>query len=175
MARKVTLKKTARPDEGRDDLAIIHPEITRTIAGRTITLREYGFIDGLRLRARTQPFVLALEVLFQTSDGLTDDVMAVVGEHYDLVREAIAQSAGVELDWIEALRGDDAELLLITWWEVCGPFFVHQILRRLNERARRLQRLAGASSSPSSSGPASEPHPSLVDTPRDSSDSSTTS
>lgn len=175
MARKVTLKKTTRPDDGLDDVAVMHPEITRTIAGRTITLREYGFIDGLRLRARTQPFVLALEQLFRTSDGLTDDVMAVVGEHYDLVREAIAQSAGVELDWIEALRGDDAEMLLITWWEVCGPFFVHQILRRLNERARRLQRLAGASSSPSSPTLDSAIPSDSGATPPDSSDFSTTS
>jgi hypothetical protein len=175
MARKVTLKKPARPDEGRDDLAIIHPEITRTIAGRAITLREYGFVDGLRLRAHTQPFVLALEALFQTTDGLTDDVMAVVGEHYDLVRAAIAQSAGVEVEWIEGLRGDDAELLLITWWEVCGPFFVRQLLRRLNERARRLQRLGGAASSQSSPALDSAPPASSDATPPDSCDSSTTS
>ncbi len=136
MARKVTSTpkaKSAPPPSGADDLAIMHPDITLTLAGRKITVREYGFVDGLRLRAQTRPFLLALEQLFGASEGLTDDVLAVVGEHYDLVRGAIAQSANVKVAWIESLGDADADQLLMTWWTVCGPFFLRQLIRRSGE------------------------------------------
>lgn len=153
MARKVTPKKPARPDKGRDDLSILHPEMSLTLAGRELMVREYGFVDGLRLRAQLKPFQAALTALFEKGEGLTDDVMELVGEHYDLLRHAIAKSAGVDVEWIESLVGDEAETLLVAWWSICGPFFIHPLLRRLRERARRVQVLAGQTSMPPSPTP----------------------
>lgn len=175
MARKVTRTLPTQPDDGRDDVAIMYPDRTLTVAGREITLREYGFVDGLLLRARTASFVAALETVFRTGEGLIDDCLAVVGEHYDVMCDAIAQSAGVDVAWVKGLRGDDAEALQVTWWEVCGPFFLHQILRRRDERERREKLLAGRASSSSSPAPVSAPPSSSADTPPASSDSSTVS
>ncbi|AGG89930.1 DUF6631 family protein [Rhodanobacter denitrificans] len=175
MARKVTARKSpsAPPPSGADDVAVMHPDVTLTIAGREITVREYGFVDGLRVRAQTRPFLLALEQLFGAGEGLADDVLAVVGEHYDLMRGAIAQSAGVDVAWIESLGDTDADRLLMAWWTVCGPFFLRQLIRRSGERTRRIELIAGPTSISTSPPPASATPTGSAATPSDSSGSST--
>ena len=56
MARKVV--KPEKPAEpGADDLQVLHPERSPIIAGRQVTVREYGFIEGLGLRPLAQPFL----------------------------------------------------------------------------------------------------------------------
>lgn len=164
----------AAPADGADDLAVLYPDATLTLAGRAITVREYGFIAGLQLRAQMAPFIRDLEATFAAGDGYTDDVLAVVGQHAELVRAAIAQSAGVEPEWIDTLHGADAEVLQLTWWAVCGPFFVRQLLRRAQEKAQRRQLLSGGDAySPSSSTAASAASPSSDAAPSGSSGSTT--
>ncbi|MGS1014116.1 DUF6631 family protein [Rhodanobacter sp. UC4450_H17] len=174
MARKVTTKKPVkRPDTGRDDLSISHPDRDIAIAGRAITVHEYDHPRGLQVRAQTRPFLLALEKLFQDSEGLTDDVLAVVGEYREIMNPVIALSAQVELAWVEALGDADSDALLVTWWEVCGPFFLRQLLRRARERMRRQELFAGQTSTSNSPMPVSAPPSSSADTPSASSASST--
>lgn len=175
MARKVSPKKTppARPDTGRDDLSVMHPDVTLPIGDRNITVREYGLVEGLRVRAQTRAFTAALEQSLATGEGLTDDVLDLVGEHYDEMRLAIAASTGVEITWIESLGDADADLLLLTWWGVCGPFFLRQILRRFRDRAQRKALLGGPTSTSILPTPTSAHPTSSAATPSDSSDSST--
>lgn len=172
MARKLNKKTIARPEEGRDDLAVLHPELEITVAGRDLVVREYGLVDGLRLRAQLRPFTAALQAQFERGGALVEDVMDLIAEHWDSLRGAVAQSAGVEAEWIDGLGDADGDLLLNAWWGVCGPFFVRQILRRAAEQARR-QALAGPTSTSSSSMPDTAPLANSAATPSGSSDSST--
>ena len=173
MAHKVKPKHIARPEHGRDDLVVLHPELEITVAGRALVVREYGLVEGLRLRAQLKPFTEALHAQFERGDALVEDVMDLIAEHWDSLRGAVATSAGVEADWIDSLGDADGDLLLNAWWGVCGPFFVRQILRRAAERARR-HALGGATSTPSSSTRATAPQPNSGDAPSDSSGSTTT-
>lgn len=173
MARKLKSETIARPEQGRDDLAVLHPELEITVAHRALVVREYGLVEGLRLRAALQPFTDALQVQFEQGDALVEDVMDLVAAHWERLRGPIALSAGVEPDWVDVLGDADGDLLLNAWWSVCGPFFVRRILRRAAERLRR-QALAGATSMPSSSTPATAPPPSSAAAPSDSSGSTTT-
>lgn len=172
MARKVTKKQASRPEEGRDDLATMHPELTLTIADREITIREYSMVEGMRLRVQIKPFTEALGKLFERGEFLVEDVMDLVAEHFDLARIAIARSAGVDVEWIATLDDADGDLLLNAWWGVCGPFFVRPILRRLTERMRRAA-AAGQTSTSTSAVPGSERPSNSGDTPSASSISST--
>lgn len=168
MARKVKPKTQPRPDEGRDDLSVLHPEITLTLAGRAITVREYGFIEGLRLRAELAPLVADLGKLFEGGEGLLEDVLDVLGTHAEAVQRAIAASAGVDMDWVAKLGDAEGDQLVQAWWGVCGPFFVRQIVRRLRERLARAQLAGvsdGATPTPTSPPPDTAPPSSLVDTP----------
>lgn len=176
MARKVAKPKAeiARPDKGRDDLSVLYPDVTLPIAGRDVTVREYGFIEGLQLRPKMAPMIADLDRLFTTGEALVEDILDMLGNHVDLVRLAIAQSTRTDVDWVGGLNDADGDLLVNTWWGVCGPFFMRQVLRRHMDRAER-RRLAGAASSPSSSTAASAPSPSSAAAPSGSSSSSTTS
>ena len=50
-----------------DDLAILHPDRTLVLGGRTIVLREYGFFEGLDVADRASAFIAEQH----SSGGLT--------------------------------------------------------------------------------------------------------
>lgn len=182
-------KTTSAPaNAGADDLAVMHPDQPLCIAGRSITIREYGHIEGLRVRAYMRPFTKELEELFaQQGEGLIEDIIDLISAHIDIVHRAIAQAIAAQgemacdadIDWIASLSGQDGEKLLYEWWGVCGLFFVGQILRRVAERARRAQEMAEAkaragskSTTPSSTEGTANPN-ALADIPSDRSASTT--
>lgn len=146
MARKVTPRtKTAAATAQPNDLAILHPEATITIGGRTVTVREYGMIAGLQLRQQVRPFSADLADLFDRGECSVEDVVDVVAKHLPLARIAIAASMDVAPEWLDTLDDTDGDLLLNTWWGICGPFFMRPLLRRKLEQLRRAA-LAGAPS-----------------------------
>jgi hypothetical protein len=164
MARKVSKgnqEQIAAPSTGADDLAVLHPDITIQIAGRSVTVREYGLLEGLRVRNYMRPFAVELEqMLSGGSEVLVEDVMDAIGVHVSLVHRALAQSiaepgaeaSDVDLRWIATLKDLEGDHLVSTWWGVNGLFFLRQATRRVAERARR-KALAGATSMPSSAQP----------------------
>lgn len=174
MARKVTPKQTPAAPAGTDDLAVLNPDVTFTIAGRKVTVREYGFIEGLQLRQVVAPFVADLGKILADGECLVEDVLDALGKHVDLVQHAIARSISTpdateeQVDeaaaWVAGLRDVDGDVVIKTWWGVCGFFFVRQVVSRSGERARH-KAYAGATSTPSSSPGATAPPPSSDATP----------
>jgi len=140
-----------------DDLEVLHPERSATIAGRAVTVREYGFIEGIRLRPLLQPFLDDLHAMMR-GDTLPslDQITMTLGAHIDAVSEAVAIAADVELEWLTGLNQDDGMHLLMLWWIANGPFYVRSVHNRI-ARDRAVERLrAGRTSTPSSSLPATE-------------------
>lgn len=183
MARKVDRNKAlkAPPPGGADDLPILMPNVPLAIAGRKIVVREYGFSEGLRVRALMAPFTADLDREFASGrEALVEDIMDLLGKHLERVQQAIAQSiapageaAGPEdVAWVAGLGDRDGDLLINAWWGVNGLFFVRQVLRRNAERAKRAA-LAGATSLSNSASPSERDPSSSSATPSASSDSST--
>lgn len=161
MARKTPSKATTKPQAaakapaGTDDLAVLHPEISVPIGGETIIVREYGLVEGLKVRALLAPFTADLRILFDQGPFLTEDVIDLFGRHVDIIMEAVAIAVGKPVSWVRALGPDDGNLLLMAWWGVQGPFFVRQIFSRQAEKLR-MAALAGQTSTSSSSAQGSE-------------------
>jgi hypothetical protein len=156
MAKKAPAAKSTSPvNPEADDLAILHPEISLPIGGEKITIREYGLVEGLRVRALVAPFTSDLVKLFERGPFLTDDVIDLLGLHVDLVMEAVAISVDKPASWVRELGPEEGNLLLMGWWGVHGPFFIRQIASRQAEKFR-LAALGGQTSTSSSSAPASE-------------------
>lgn len=156
MARKVSSKKPdTRPDTGRDDLAVLHPDGTLKIAGRDVTIREYRFVPGMAVRIKAKPLSHALAGQIKSGSALTEDIIDVLAAHDALVRELILdaiEGAGEDPQraewaaWIGKLGDADGEQLLLLWWSVCGPFFLRQAVRRIGQQIQlqaELARLAG--------------------------------
>lgn len=133
--------KPAAPDIGTDDLSILHPDLTLTIAGRTITLREYRFDDTLRIRLEAKAMIADLQDAMTPANGeelhmplISEDVLDVLAKHRETLRKLIAESIGdSDTAWVDSLSGEDGETLLMGWYGVCGPFFVRAVARRIGQ------------------------------------------
>jgi hypothetical protein len=127
-----------------------------------VVLREYSFIQGLRVRARMAPFIAEVDAhALAGGEALSEDLIDIFAKHEDLLQEAIAVAAGVDVSWIRELDLMDGERLLYAWWGICGPFFVQLLLRRSADRLERVKYLAslgaaGPMSSTTLSLPATE-------------------
>lgn len=137
-------------DPAAAELEILHPEREFTLAGRTITMREYGFVEGLKLRPLFRAFADDLYAAFD--ERVTyDAVLDVMSRHADAVVELAAAAADLDPEWVRALSPADGETLLMFWWGVNSGFFTRSLVsRRLveAEEQRQVSQRAGAKSTP---------------------------
>ncbi|HCL2876925.1 TPA: hypothetical protein N1953_001422 [Pseudomonas aeruginosa AC9A] len=167
MGRKVAKPRAPRDssasgqEPGADDLEILHPDRTVEIHGRTVTMREYGFVEGLKLRATMQPFLDDLHAMVVNDRGLPplDRIIDVLASHHSLVVQLIAQAADVELEWIEELPARPGKNLMFLWWIVNDPFFVGEVMDRISAERAELSSHAGPTPMPASSPEATAASP----------------
>lgn len=142
--------------EGANDVQVMHPNLSATLNGREVTVREYGFVEGLELQPLLQPF---LDGLYELAKGDTqpplEHIVALIGRHTGVVMQAMAQSADVEVAELRNLKSQlEGRALLMKWWTANGPFFYRCVLDRILAERELARRRAGATSTPPSSGPA---------------------
>ena len=138
-----------------DDLAILHPDRTLVLGGRTIVLREYGFFEGLDVADRAAGFIA--DLIAASDDGALRyaHVRRLFGRHRAVIPVIAAQAGDVEVAWLESLPPDELELYLATWFAVNAAFFVREVLAELREaQLLAAGASAGAISSPDSPPPA---------------------
>ena len=141
-----------------DDLAILHPDRTLVLGGRTIVLREYGFFEGLDVADRAAGFIA--DLIAASDDGALRyaHVRRLFGRHRAVIPVIAAQAGDVEVAWLGALPPDELELYLATWFAVNAAFFVREVLAELRETQLRVaQRLAAGASAGAISSPDSPP------------------
>lgn len=123
---KKIITATPAAKSGADDLTALNPKIcTGTISGKTITCREYGFIEELELRYLSQPFIDDLCESIKSSEKNTkrgDDLL--VAKHIHAIQTLVAKSADVEVDWVRSLNRSEGQKLFNLWWSANGPFFI---------------------------------------------------
>lgn len=146
---------TAAPaaKSGADDLTILHPNQTRKIAGINITVREYGWVEGLRLRELAHPILLDIEK--HMVDGTVpdfDQLRVILGNHCKATLQLIAQAANVDVEFLETLSQRDGELIEAMWWGCNGPFFMHSVIKKISEK-RMVEVLHGGRTSTQNSSP----------------------
>lgn len=116
-----------------DDLAVLHPDRTLVIGGRSVTIREYGFFEGLDVADRASHFIA--DLIAASDDGTLRyaQVRRLYGRHRAVIPSIAAQAADIEVAWLEALPPDELELYLATWFAVNAAFFVREVLAELRE------------------------------------------
>lgn len=148
-----------------EDQEILHPERAPMIAGRQLVMREYGFIEGMKLQAMFKPFLDDLYAKFSRFSGPPPaaEVKDLFAVHMVAVQWFMAQAMSKEEDdeqpqafvdeirangkWIAKLGEADGELLMSVWWVVNRNFFT----QRLRERAEAAKRAAASPSAPADS------------------------
>lgn len=146
-----------------DDLAILHPDGRVQLRGRTVLMREYGYIEGLQLQAGIKPLLEGLYAIFAKADTPPSAlaVRNVFADHATTLQwlmaqaitaypsdpealpmftEAIANAAA----WVATLNDIEGDALLSVWWGVNAGFFT----RRFRERLLAERELARQSAPP---------------------------
>lgn len=160
MARKVPAPKKsgeAIVPSGADDLQVLHPNLTATIAGRSITVREYGFIEGLGLRSLAQPLLDGLHA--KVTSGQVpelEEIILVLGQNAQAVQQLVAIAADVEPEWVAGLNQREGHQLLMLWWTANGPFYISSVFDRILAVAVANRVRAGQTSTQSSSAAVTE-------------------
>jgi hypothetical protein len=116
-----------------DDLAVLHPDRTLVIAGRTVTIREYGFFEGLDIADRASAFIADLIAASDAGTLRYAQVRRLFGRHRAVIPAITAQAGDVDVAWLEALSADDLEVYLATWFATNAAFFVREVLAEVRE------------------------------------------
>jgi hypothetical protein len=149
MAEKVVLRRRKKAPPPADDLAILHPEQHIRIAGHDLVVREYGFVEGLRLRPQVQPLLDDLYALLQRQGSLElEDVIVALARNHEMLLDLLAIAADVEPAFVHGLSQNDGYALLLAWWAANGPFFISALITRKAAQQAAAQR-AGATSTAS--------------------------
>lgn len=152
------------------EFSVLHPNGVITIKERTVTVREYGWVEGMRVQAACKEFLQAMYLVFGQGNGGPPPahvVQATFIEHGLTLQWLIAWSITPAADaenahqfveaqvknaqWVASLNDLEGAALMAAWWSVNGPFFI----RRFQEM--RLAELANLASGSPSGGHASTP------------------
>ena len=124
MAKKCVSSKKQDVNE----LDILFPERSVEIAGRSITVREYSFVEGQRLLYLAEPFIKELTASLTGDIPLYSDIQFIAAKHIDNIIKLIAISIDQSDEWVCGLSVNDGELLNNLWWSVNGNFYIRSAM-----------------------------------------------
>lgn len=131
-----------------NDLSILAPDADVRLSSGTVTVRKYGFLEGLKLNAVAAPLVKAMADIFQDADLDSenpediplDELGVIFGNHAKAVTELIAISIDKEPEWVEALNDLEGQTLMMAWWSVNCDFFICRLVRMMGASQARQDR-----------------------------------
>ena len=161
MARKFEKPQPASAPKGADvpddELEVLFPERTITVAKKKITLNELTLGDSLRMHAQVAPIVAALTALMRDRDEPLQyrDSVGIFAANLDATFALMAVSSGCDEAWLRSLGGVDGDLVMLTFWTVNAGFFIQRAANDIAIEAESMRMLAkvlaGEKSSPPSS------------------------
>lgn len=164
-AQKKPVTPAAEDPSAADGLAALNPDVTLTLAGRAITMREYGFFEGLDVAHRAAGFIADMHAMCAGGALRYSLIRRLFGVHQDVVVAIAAQAADVEPEWLRGLGAADAEVFMSSWFAVNSSFFVHEVVVEMREERHRASTSTGSTSSPVSPPPALATSTGSVDSP----------
>lgn len=128
MAEKVTTTK----NEEFNNLEVLMPNREITLAGETITVREYSFKDALTIGNEIDQFVALIVAEMNSTNTLSiEQADLIIMNNLELVYSLISTSIQKPITWIEALSYEDGLQLLDWWWVVNSGFFMNAVTRKI--------------------------------------------
>lgn len=139
-------KAAAEASAAAAELQTLHPQYELAFGDRLVVIREYAYLEELRLYAPSQPFVDDLEALLAnaTVAPSVDAIADVIARHLPLVTDLVARAAvpyssdptemasriGYAVQWIDGLGKTDGDRLVLCWWGLNGRFFFQRAFRK---------------------------------------------
>lgn len=161
MARKIEPRpdpqtSAAGDSPAAEQLAELVPNLSITVAGRDLVIREYGAFEGLEVAAQASAFMDDMVALGRAGDLTWTRVRRLLGKHPDATLAIAARAADVEPEWVRGLGRADLDLFLSSWFGVNAGFFVHEVVAAMQDAMMQAAlSKAGTTSSSASPTPAS--------------------
>lgn len=129
---------------------ILFPNAELEIGGDQVTVREFGFMESLKLEPLATPIIDALAGIAQDWESVTEkEVLYVIAEHDLAYAKLIAASIDRPLEFVQGLDDADGMAVASTFWRVNQGFFVRRLLRKILPKAiQQAKASAGQVSSP---------------------------
>ncbi|MDG2540992.1 DUF6631 family protein [Pasteurella multocida] len=134
----------------KDELNILFPNAKINIAGVEVEVKEYTLLQQLQHHEKLMPFIHVLRHAMADKKSFNlDKLMDCISAHYQDVLELVALSTDQSVEFIQNLKGEDAESLLMLWWTVNSDFFTRKVLQPTLEKMamKQVETLTSASSS----------------------------
>ena len=148
---------SATQEHALEELDVLLPHRDITLAGETVTVREYSLLDSLQLHTQISTFSNALADVLRQGIPAFEVVQAVIAEQNTVIMQLVAKSVGRDPAWVASLSATEGTELLDRWWAVNARFFMRAaqrlILGGIAESAALKKQLALAKSSQPSSQP----------------------
>ena len=135
---KPTATEPSAAEQAAEDLTVMFPDSTVSIAGESITVSEYPFMQWLQLKPAHLPFLEELaELVGHAAEGVVmDDLMEFFENQFQHVQALLAASTNKPEEFFNGLLAHDIELLMMTWWSVNKHFFLRSVHRTLRKQSK---------------------------------------
>ena len=146
---KTESRETSAAEKAAEDLAVMFPDSSLTIAGELIIVAEYPFMQWLELKPLHTEFLDELaELVGHSEEGiLIDDLMEFFENQFQHVQALISASISKPKEFFKPLKSAEVDDLTLIWWEVNKHFFLRSVQRTLRKQNKVL--LDGQTSSKS--------------------------
>lgn len=127
-------KKRSSSEKKNDvhELEILFPERSVEIAGRSITIKEYSFLEALRLLSVAEPIISALKQKYTDIPDF-EEAQELLLKHKAEVAFLISQSCNLTAQEITQLTPEEGVVLLGVWWEV-NKYGLFEFFKEINNR-----------------------------------------
>ena len=117
-----------------DENEILFPDRELTLAGESVTITEFTFLQEQKAVPLAQPIIQAISDAF-TGDkepGFSDieNIFFSWGEAFN---QLVCMSVNKPVEWLEKLTGQEGQLLAMTFWSVNRRFFISRVVTRTME------------------------------------------
>lgn len=133
---KPTSREPSAAEQAAEDLTVMFPDSSITIAGEAIVVTEYPFLQWLELKPLHAEFLDEFaELVGQSDQGIdVDELMEFFEDQFQHVQALIAASIDRPLEFFSSLKSSEVEVLTLTWWNVNKHFFLRSVHRKLRKQ-----------------------------------------
>ena len=137
---KTESRETSAAEKAAEDLTVIFPDASITIAGEKIIVTEYPFIQWLELKPLHTEFLDELaELVGHSEEGiLIDDLMEFFENQFKHVQALISASINKPTEFFKPLKSAEVDELTLSWWNVNKHFFLRSVQRTLRKQNKVL-------------------------------------
>lgn len=135
------------------DADVLFPDVDLSIGGKTVTVREFRFFEGMKLAREAAALLRDMASLLSDSVAAADlaDIGDLFANHEQILSMLLQTSTGQDAEFIAGLNDSDGQKLLITFWTVNKAFFINRLLLNKFAAARKEKQQAETATAPTTS------------------------